>query len=455
MQGGRKNSVGVERVRIEKLVAGGIGLARAASGKILLVPMVLPGEEVAVRPLRSRKGYLEAELQEVVTGHPGRVSPRCPHYGRCGGCDLQHAAYPLQLELKGDILLDQLHRAGVGVGEPGRLGEPLPAVEDFGYRQRLRLQLDKAGRWGFFRCRSHELEVIAECPLAVPEVNAVIRQFPVSPALGHLLGQGLEIEVSSSPGTGMVFLLVKLRRKARAADLLAARRVAVELSTVAAVFVEVDGQQRLGPFPECPGLEDGRNMGLIRLPFPALPKLGLPAYTLSQEVGGFCQVNQSQNRRMIEQMLAWLNLAEVRRVADLYCGMGNFSIPLALAGISVTGSDLQRSAIRSAVFNAKEAGVSHCRFIQAPAEQTLRDLASAGERFDLLVLDPPRRGCAELVGLLGRLGAGLLLYVSCDPATLTRDLVALIGHGYGIEKIGIIDMFPQTAHLETMVLLRR
>jgi 23S rRNA (uracil1939-C5)-methyltransferase len=135
--------------------------------------------------------------------------------------------------------------------------------------------------------------------------------------------------------------------------------------------------------------------------------------------------------------------------------MGNFSIPLALAGITVTGSDLQRSAIRSAARNAGAAGLPDCTFIQASAEQAARNLAAAGERFDLVILDPPRRGCAELIPLLPALGAGWLLYISCDPATLARDLVGLTSLGYRIEKIGIVDMFPQTAHLESMTLLRR
>ena len=246
-----------------------------------------------------------------------------------------------------------------------------------------------------------------------------------------------------------------MRRKARPADLQAASRVVAELTSVAAIFLEADGQLRLGPFPEATGLERDGEPELVRLVFPALPGRGTPAYTLYQEAGGFCQVNPEQNLRMIERVLAWLEGCEVARAVDLFCGMGNFSIPLALSGIAVTGSDLQRSAIRSAVRNAATAGLHNCTFIQAAAERAARDLAGAGERFDLVILDPPRRGCAEVLPHLAGLGAALLLYISCDPATLARDLVGLVGQGYRIDKIGMVDMFPQTAHLESMVLLRK
>lgn len=449
-------SMPLETVRIDKVVAGGQGLARAASGQVLMVPLVLPGEEVVVRVRRGRKDYLEAELVEIVSGHPDRVVPPCPHFGCCGGCDLQHAAYPLQVEIKNGILREQLFRAGVLAREgAGGLAPPLNSPLPFGYRQRLRLQVDDGGRWGFFRSRSHDLEAIGECPLAGSEINEVIGKFPSSPALARLLDNALEVEVVASPGDGGVVLIVRLRRKARPADLQAATRVGAELAPVSALFLEIEGRQRLGPFPESPVWKGDGELGLVCLDFPALPARGVPGYKLLQEAGGFCQVNPEQNRRMLEQMLAWLTGGEVKRAVDLFCGMGNFSIPLALTGVAVTGSDLQRSAIRSAARNSKAAGLGNCAFIQAAAEQAARDLAAAGERFDLVILDPPRRGCAELIPLLAGLDAGLLLYISCDPATLARDLAGLIGQGYRLDKVGVIDMFPQTAHLESMVLLRR
>jgi 23S rRNA (uracil1939-C5)-methyltransferase len=231
--------------------------------------------------------------------------------------------------------------------------------------------------------------------------------------------------------------------------------VAAELSPVKAVFLEVEGCAKLGPFPDCGTPEANYERGLIRLDFPARPESSLPPYSLSYEAGGFSQVNPEQNQEMIATMLSWLAGMKISRAADLFCGLGNFSFPLALAGIQVVGADLQRSTIRSAKGNAMALGLSNCSFIQASAEDAARQLAESGERFDLVILDPPRRGCLEIIPHLDRLAAPVLLYISCDPATLARDLTRLLEQGYQVRRLRLIDMFPQTAHLETMILLSR
>ena len=445
-----------ETVKIDKVVAGGKGLARSASGLVLMVPMGLPGEELVVRPSRNKKGYQEAELVAVVAPHPQRISPPCRYFGRCGGCDLQHAAYPLQVEIKNGILQDQLRRGGVVAGDEMEIvALPLASPAPFGYRQRLRLQVDEAGRWGFFRCRSHELEAIAACLLAEPGINSLLENFSTSPALLALLRNGKELEVIASGGEGGIVLVLTMRRKPRPADLQAAAKVARELPEVLAVYLDCEGSSRLGPFTVAGLAASIDQSALVRLEFPPLAQRGVPGYTLLQEAGGFSQVNGGQNRRMIAQLLEWLDGEEVGRAVDLYCGMGNFSIPLALAGIVMTGADLQRSTIRSAQRNAVAAGLANCVFIQASAERAAADLVAAGKSFDLVILDPPRRGCAEVVPLVAALNAPLVLYISCDPATLARDLVSLIAQGYRLERISMVDMFPQTAHLESMALLRK
>ncbi|NTV14806.1 MAG: class I SAM-dependent RNA methyltransferase [Desulfobulbaceae bacterium] len=445
-----------ETVKIGKVVTGGKGLARSSSGLVLMVPLGLPGEEVVVRPQQRKKGYQEAELLQVLSAHPQRIAPPCRHFGHCGGCDLQHAAYPLQVEIKNTILQEQLLHGGVLSGEElAVVGSPLFSPSQFGYRQRLRLQIDEAGRWGFFRSRSHELEVIEQCHLAGPEINSVLQKIPTSPALLRLLRNGRELEVIIGGDDGGVVLSLTMRRKPRPADLLAAALVGREVPEVRAIFLEYEGASRLGPFPAAGLSGDDGQPGLVRLEFLPRPQWNVPAYTLTQEAGGFSQVNGEQNRQMIGQVLEWLAGRQVSRAVDLFCGMGNFSIPLALAGIAMTGADLQRSTIRSAQRNAAAAGLVNCKFIQAAAAQVAGDLVAAGERFDLVILDPPRRGCAEVVPFLAALHAPLVLYISCDPATLARDLRLLKAQGYQLERARMVDMFPQTAHLESMVLLRK
>ncbi|MBA3002939.1 MAG: methyltransferase domain-containing protein [Desulfurivibrio sp.] len=178
--------------------------------------------------------------------------------------------------------------------------------------------------------------------------------------------------------------------------------------------------------------------------------------TLGLEPGGFCQVNLGQNENCIRLLLEWTREMKPGKALDLFCGMGNFSLPLAMQGWEVTGMDMQRSTIRSGVRNAATAGLAdHCQFSQESATKAARRLLVEKTPFDCLLLDPPRSGCAEIIPLLPGLNAKQIIYISCDPATLARDLVGLTKTGYRLVEARLVDMFPQTAHQETMVRLER
>jgi 23S rRNA (uracil1939-C5)-methyltransferase len=207
----------------------------------------------------------------------------------------------------------------------------------------------------------------------------------------------------------------------------------------------------MGPFGEERGTAAGKALGIS---YPAFA--GLPVdLQLSWEAGGFCQVNLRQNRILIETDLNYCRVTKGQRVIDLYCGMGNFAVPLALLGAEVLGIEGQGSAIRSAKNNARAAGLVHAHFQQSPIHSSCSDLLAKGARFDCLVIDPPRQGAPDLAGQLAALTDRRLVYISCDPATLCRDLANLIEHGFSIRKIQPIDMFPQTHHIETVVLLAK
>ena len=450
--------VQTEKVVIDKVVAGGLGLGRLADGMVVMAPYALPGEEIKVRAKRRKKKYMEAELLEVLKSSPRRVEPYCPHFGVCGGCDLQHAEYDYQLELKENILLEQL--VGTKVITETELKKviekPLSAPQPFGYRQRLRLQVDKNGGYGFFRNLSHDLEEIESCPLAMDEINKVLKKFPTSEAMDHLLGLAREVELLASPGDNSLILIIRLRRKPRPTDAKAAGQAADDLDLVKAVYLAAEGEQIQGPY--CGSMlanaDEGRSL-LLLLPFPAMKKHGIAPYTLGQEAGGFSQVNLAQNERMIETLLDWVEELPAKRGLDLFGGMGNFSIPLAAKLNEVVGLDLQRAAIRSAERNAEIAGLSNCSFIRKSALDGIKEFGAAGEVFDLVLLDPPRRGCREVLPFLDGVGSPAVIYVSCDPATLARDIKEMAKSGYAIKKIILVDMFPQTHHLETMVLLTK
>jgi len=447
--------VQTEKVKIDKVVSGGVGLGRMADGMVFMMPYVLPGEKVLMRVTHRKKKFLEAKAVEVLESSPRRIEPFCPHFMICGGCDLQHAEYDYQLELKTEILREQLVGARVmTVEELEKVTEqPLPAPLPFGYRQRLRLQVENGG-YGFYRRSSHEIEMIESCPLAMPAINKVMESFPASEAMGHLLDLAREVELLASPGDDSLVLTVHLQRKPRPADIKAAELACDELDTVKAVYLAAENSRMQGPYCGKGSSDDdeGRSL-LVLLPFQAIPSHNVPAYTLSQEAGGFSQINIEQNQRMIETMLNWVGDLKVSRALDLFGGMGNFSIPLAMKIKEVICLDLQRAAIRSGESNAENLGLSNCSFLRKSALEGIKEIGSSGERIDLLLLDPPRRGCPEVLPFLDEIGKPAVIYVSCDPATLARDLKMMAEKGYVIRKIKMIDMFPQTHHLETMVLL--
>lgn len=440
-------------VTIDKVVTGGHGLAKLADGLVVMVPYVLPGETVVVVIEKQRKNFAEAALLEVVKPSPQRVEPTCQHFRECGGCHLQHGAYPSQLSIKEAILRDLLARNREWpAAEIDSVCQPiLASPQPFHYRQRIRLQVDGSGRLGFFERRSHAVVEIVACPLAAAALNQVLGELRALAVFRKIMGQAVALELLLSPLTGLVEVIVHLRRKPRAADQQAATSLAEQIGRVQAVWLAGEGFAMSGPYGGA--REAGAKAAGIAFALPA--ELGGRELVLRFEAGGFCQVNHQQNERLVRQLLAWAEVRHQDAVLDLFCGMGNFSLPLALAARTVVGTDLQRSSIRGAQTNADSNQLTNCLFLRAEALAAVREFKKAKERFDLVLLDPPRQGCREILPFLADLDAEKIIYISCDPATLVRDLVQLHGLGFALRKIRGVDMFPQTCHVESIALLSR
>lgn len=438
---------------VEKVVAGGLGLGHRSDGMVVLVPGVLPEEQVVVQVRHRRKGFLEGDLLEVEKASPDRVAPICPLYGSCGGCDFQHVSYPAQLRLKQEILAQHLVRGRLvaSLAEASALlGEPMPSPRSQGYRLRLRLHLDKLGRVGFYRLHSHEVVPVSQCSIARDGINRVLATLGHSPCLRDLFAHTNEFEILQSPAADVCVLLLDFARKPRPVDLALVRGASEQLTGVGEVLLRVAGQ---GLFSGDGLLKDMPEHAMIRLTLPA--GKGQEPVALAVEPGGFYQVNQEQNEQLIGLLLDWAAAGMEQRVLDLFCGVGNFSLPLARQASQVAGMDLQGAAIRSAKRNASLNRLDNVDFTKMDAAAGARFLAGQGARFDLLLLDPPRTGCREVLPQVAALAPETIIYISCDPATLTRDLGDLLALGYGIKKMRLFDMFPQTSHLETMVLLSR
>ena len=441
-----------ETVIISKIVNGGYGFGRLASGHVVLVRHVLAGETVTVTIEEKKKNYHLGNVRQIVAAHPARRQPPCPYAYHCGGCDLQHCRYDEQLQIKKGIIVDLLQRSGSEDLQKASLQmfDPIPAPEEFAYRQRLRLQVDAAGNLGFYRFQSHSLIPIKACLLAGAALNLSLHALKKDADSRKLLSLAAEVELQENPRTGQIVVIFQMGRKPRPADILAAERFGGNTETIERVFFAGNDFSLMGPFGAGERVAAGKTLGIDYPPFAGL---GADLH-LDWEAGGFCQVNLQQNRTLIATVVDFCRVEQGMKILDLFCGMGNFAIPLASLGAVVLGIEGQGSAIRSAKQNAARAGV-HARFQQAPIHTACAQLLAEGAHFHCLLIDPPRQGAPDLAESLAKLTEQRLVYISCDPATLCRDLSALTAQGFCIRKIQPIDMFPQTHHSETIVLLEK
>jgi 23S rRNA (uracil1939-C5)-methyltransferase len=417
-------------VQIEKPVYGGSFLARV-EGKAVFVPLVLPGEQARVRIVQSRSGYSTAEAEVIVSPSPERAPPACLHFGACGGCHYQHAGYATQLDWKQTILRETLERGGVQV--PGELD--VLAAEPWAYRNRIRLAFDAAGNPGYRGRRSHAVVPIGECPIAMPLLVKAALAFAevarqVAPAL-----RPTELALFCNAGETALLatLFVTTPAKARFDQLAQVMHERIPAFIGAELVIE----GRAGQPPRSLA-----QWGAASLDYRAA------GFDYRVDHGAFFQVN----RWLVDALVERVTAGQKGRLAwDLFAGVGLFARKLTGAFERVVAVESAPSATAALAHNLRGTGA------KAVTAETLAFLSHvrADQHPDLIVVDPPRTGLgAETTALLGKFAAPALVYVSCDPATLTRDLRALVASGYTIDSVALADLFPQTFHLETVVRLR-
>ncbi len=425
----------IDDLRIERLTYGGSGLGHH-QGKAVFVPHTAPGDLVRCRVVREKKRYIEAELTEIITPSPQRRSPLCPVFGLCGGCQWQHLPYAEQTSWKETIFRDSLTRP---TGLAAERFRPLVAAPDeWAYRSRAQFKCrwtDQGFVMGFYRRGSHYVIDIEHCPIVADELNEALQYFR------RWLGEGpcpdkipqVNIAVDDEGWVRVVVHVLDGREAALAAYL----RPLVETVGYSLFF------------------QSGRKETLTRITgeddlhiFPTLS----PKLRLAYGPGGFAQVNLSQNRNLVAAVTTAVETIRPKRVLDLYCGMGNFSLPIALWADEVVGIEDHAPSIRKAEQNALSNKLTNLRFYAEPAEGAAARHAQTGH-FDLVVLDPPRTGAYPVVRELASLRPRHILYISCDPPTLARDLVPLLHNGYELQWSQPFDLFPQTYHTEGLTLL--
>ena len=431
---------------IEKLIYGGDGLARLPAGspdskdrgrgKAVFVPFVLVGEKIEAALTEEKPGFVRAKAEAIVEASPHRVSPPCPHFTHCGGCHYQHAAYEHQLEIKKEILRENLRRIAKLELQCEIQLHPSPP---WNYRNRSRLQVRTQPNFaaGYFKFSSHELLPVEECPISSPLINRGIAALWQAGRAGKAVEGVREIEFFANAGDTKLLLEFLCAPEARRA---AVRSWAEELCSTTP---EIAG---VAAFREP---QKGVQEPLVAVGAPELTyQTKTAAYRVS--AGAFFQTN----RFLTDELVSIVTAGRSGELAlDLYAGVGLFSTALACNIRHVISVESSQTAASDLQYNLPVNG----KAVQSTAEQYLTKAPKPNPVVpDLVVIDPPRSGLGDPVArALASAGAPQVIYVSCDPATLARDLIPLQAAGYRVDEAHLVDLFPQTYHLETVLHLVR
>ena len=411
-----------------------VGIGRH-QGKAIFIEGALPGEQVKARILEDKKQYAHAALQQVVTPAANRIAPFCSHYRECGGCSAQHLAEVDQRAAKEAGLVSLFER--LGNIQPPAL-EPVLGGESRTYRRvcRLAIKFDKNGRCtrvGFRRRQSNDLVEISGCPVLAEPLSALIA--PLRECLNRLKSQrelGHAELIQAEQG-----MLMLLRHTGRPTE--ADRAQLIEFAKVQGIDLYLQAaDEQIEPLHQ-----------------QFAPSYSLDGLSLAFAPGDFIQVNGPVNQRMVEQALNWLEAGKDDKVLDLFCGIGNFTLPLARQAREVVGVEGELAMVARAEENARRNGIENARFYKADLSGDIAGMSWAREGFDLVLLDPARPGAFEVMEHVVKLSPRRVVYVSCNPVTLARDSQVLVKGGYRLVRLGMLDMFPHTGHLESMALFER
>ena len=441
----KKASPGKSRVVGEVLVDGlshdGRGLSRS-QGKTLFIEGALPGEQVSVKITEDRRRFLSGKTIAVEHASEQRVKPPCQHFKTCGGCSLQYWSHEGQLQGKQDIVLDQLQRFSSLT--PETVLPPLSS-EPYGYRYRCRLSMRwKSGRLslGFREQQSKQIVNISHCPVLAEPLQALPAQLQeLLPTLKQKEAISHAELLLAEGGRG---LLLRHIKPLSTSDL--------EILKVFALEQQLHLYLQDSPAHiTCHYAPDEDHWLYYQI-----PELDLKFQFRPQD---FTQVNWPINRKMVLQALAWLELKSTDRVLDLFCGLGNFSLALAREAGHVVGVEGSAASVERATFNAGINQFENTEFYQADLSALMEDRKAGVEwlnqEYDALLLDPPRTGAKEIIEQMTDMLPDRVLYISCNPATLARDAGILAEQGFKLARLGVMDMFPQTAHVESMALFTR
>ena len=419
-------------IEITSLAYGGKGLGRI-DGKVVFVPFTAPGDVAEIEITADKKGFSEGRVTNLITPSPLRVEPECQFYGRCGGCSLQHMSIDAQLEWKQRILDETLRR--IGKLEGVEFDRPIASPSPFNYRSRARFHVD-GGRAGFFEAGSHRVVDMDSCPLLDPLVNETFLDFKQSVLSVKVRPVIYSFEAGISEDDGRTVV-----------------------SILAAPSGGFDWVEFLKPVRHLKGFEvwvmkDRTRKGkFVRAEKDTRLVYTAGGVRFSAGISVFSQVNAAQNRAMVDKVAEFAGLSGKESVLDLYCGVGNLSLPAAKRAARVTGVESSAQAVEEARANARRNAMENAVFHEGDAALWLKQNLKSLERdgFDVLILDPPRGGEPQIAESLSTARPAMIVYISCRPPTLGRDIRQLTGLGYNVSRAVLVDMFPQTYHIESIL----
>ncbi|NNC99084.1 MAG: 23S rRNA (uracil(1939)-C(5))-methyltransferase RlmD [Gammaproteobacteria bacterium] len=433
------------QIHIDSIAHDGRGVGRGDDGKVVFVDYALPGETVVYQAVENRKSFLFGTAIEIIEPSDHRVEPRCAVFGQCGGCVLQHLDEKVQIQYKQQQLLENFKK--IGKVEPESMLEPMTG-QNWGYRRRARLGakfVPKKGGMivGFRERNSSYIQPTSRCEVLYPQVSDLLPDLRV--ALEKISCNERIPQIEITVADNAVVMVVRHLEGLLQSDL----EVLTEFARNSEVqlFLQPGNLKSIYPlYPQEPRPLSYRFDDLdISIEF-------LPT--------DFIQVNADINQQLVGSAMQLLDLQANDRVLDLFCGVGNFTLPLARKSLHVTGIEGDRELVNRAMHNKILNGIDNVDFHFGDLFKEDMSVNSHGDwldrTFDKILLDPPRSGASEMIRRMPALGASKVVYVSCGPATLARDAGVMVHqHGYRLSHAGVIDMFPHTAHVESIAVFEK
>jgi len=428
-------------VTIESLDQEGRGIAHA-DGKVIFIEGALTGESVSYISYRKKPAFELAQMTQLHKAASIRVQPKCAHFGVCGGCSMQHLDNSVQVAVKQRILEDSLAR--IGKVKPETI---LPAIygQSWGYRERARISVKYVIKKektlvGFHEKRSSFVADMQSCEILTPKIAGLIT--PLAELVEGLSIRDKLPQIEVAVGENVYALVLRIMEPLSSDDEVALRDFA-DLHQIQ-FWLQTKGPETIVPFYPLDAPELSYS----------LPEFGIVMPFAPSE---FTQVNSALNRVMISRAMRLLNPQPNERIADFFCGLGNFTLPIARSGAQVLGIEGSDALVKRAAQNAESNGLSGNTEFSA---RNLFEMDEAGlvalGKFDKWLIDPPRDGAMELVkSITSEIAPELIVYVSCNPATLARDAAELVQRGYTLKAAGVMNMFPQTSHVESIAVFER